>query len=468
MTSAAMAGGEAARRRLAPPPATASGEPAHRIPVGFGARAFWLFGIGFLWLLPAAVDPRALWGLAAWDGFVLALWIADVRRLPPPRALQVTRDWDEALGLGRRSTVGLTLAHDGALAVDAELADSPSIALRRTVPVVSLTVAPGRPARAVYDVEPAERGDTTLGPVTVQYASAWRLATRWARVPLPQTVRVYPDLHAAQKHVLHLVKSQTLVAERRKARHFGTGREFERLRDYRDGDDRRDVCWTATARRGKLVTRLYRPERSQTVWIMLDTSRLLRARAGDRTKLDAAVDAALALAHVAQASGDRIGLVGYGARVAIRIAPDRGPRHLRRLLDALSQARAEAVEGDHAAAAAALLQTQQRRALIVWLTDLAETAGVPDVIECASQMASRHLVLCAMLRQMDVAALAEASPSSAPEMYRVLAAQEVLDRRETLLRGLRRRGALALDLAPADVASAVVQRYLEIKERSAL
>ena len=216
------------------------------------------------------------------------------------------------------------------------------------------------------------------------------------------------------------------------------------------------------------MTRLYRPERSQAVWIMLDGSRLLRARAGDRTKLDAAVDAALALAHVAQASGDRIGLVAYGRRVHARIAPDRGARHLRRLLEVLAQARAEAVEGDHAAAAAALLRTQQQRSLIVWLTDLAETAGVPDVIECASQMAERHLVLCAMLRQMDVAALAGTAPSSPADLYRVLAAQEVLDRRETLLRGLRRRGALALDLAPGDVASAVVQRYLAIKERNAL
>jgi uncharacterized protein (DUF58 family) len=204
------------------------------------------------------------------------------------------------------------------------------------------------------------------------------------------------------------------------------------------------------------------------VWILLDASRLLRARAGDRTKLDAAIDAALALAHVAQASGDRIGLVAYGRRVHARVAPERGPRHLRRLLEVLAQTRAEAVEGDHAAAAAALLRTQQQRSLIVWLTDLAETAGVPEVIECASRMADRHLVLCAMLRQMDVTALADTSPETPADLYRVLAAQEVLDRRETLLRGLRRRGALALDLAPSDVASAVVQRYLAIKERNAL
>jgi uncharacterized protein (DUF58 family) len=453
---------------LIPPPIVAAGVRPHRIAVGVGARGFWLLGVGLLWLVPATVDRRAIWGLVAWDLFVLALWIADLRRLPPARALRVTREWADTLGLGRRTSVQLRLEHDGAVPIAARVSDAPPPSLRRDVPMLRVSAAPGRPAAAAYDVVPTERGDTAIGPATVQYASAWGLAVRWARVPISQTVRVYPDLHAAQRHVLHLVRSQSMVAERRRAKHHGTGREFERLRDHREGDDRRDVCWTATARRGKLVTRLFRPERSQTVWIMLDGSRLLRARAGDRTKLDAAVDAALALAHVAQASGDRVGLVAYGRRVHARLSPDRGPRHLRRLLETLAQAKAEAVEGDHAAAAAALLGRQQQRALIVWLTDLAETAGVPDVIECASQMATRHLVLCAMLRQMDVAALASASPTSASDMYRVLAAQEVLDRRETLLRGLRRRGALALDLAPGDVASEVVQRYLAIKERNAL
>ncbi len=455
-------------QRLAPPPATGLGGRAHRIGAGFGARAFWLLGVGALWLIPAAIDRRAIAGLIAWDLFVALLWLADLRRLPAPRRLRVTRDWAGPLALGRASTVALTLEHDGAQAIDAQLADAPAPALRRDVPEVSVTAWPGRPARAEYHVVPSERGDTAVGPVTVRYASPWRLASRWARVSIEQTVRVYPDLHAAQQHVLHLVRGQSMVAERRRARQHGAGREFERLRDYRDGDDRRDVCWTATARRGKLVTRLYRPERSQAVWIMLDGSRLLRARTGDRTKLDAAVDAALALAQVAQASGDRVGLLAYGRRVHARIAPDRGARHQRRLLEVLAQARAEAVEGDHAAAAAALLRTQRQRSLIVWLTDLAETAGVPEVIDCASRMADRHLVLCAMLRQIDVTALAETVPATPADMYRVLAAQEVLDRRDTLLRGLRRRGALALDLAPGDVASAVVQHYLAIKERNAV
>ena len=72
--------------RLAPPPATGTGGRAHRVSAGVGARAFWLLGVGALWLIPAAVDRRAVAGLVAWDLFVAVLWILDLRRLPAPAA----------------------------------------------------------------------------------------------------------------------------------------------------------------------------------------------------------------------------------------------------------------------------------------------------------------------------------------------------------------------------------------------
>src|SRR5207244_5575671 len=58
----------------------------------------------------------------------------------------------------------------------------------------------------------------------------------------------------------------------------GMGREFESLREYRQGDEPRDVCWTAAARRGKPISRVYRVERSQSVIIVVDDGRLMLAR----------------------------------------------------------------------------------------------------------------------------------------------------------------------------------------------
>ena len=47
-----------------------------------------------------------------------------------------------------------------------------------------------------------------------------------------------------------------------------------------------------------------------------------------------------------------------------------------------------------------------------------------------------------------------------------MAAQETVERREVLLRGLRQRGALALELAPGDLTASVVDQYLTVKDRN--
>ncbi len=104
------------------------------------------------------------------------------------------------------------------------------------------------------------------------------LAERWASAPLTQTVRVYPALRTGEEQQIFLARSRQIDTQLRQTRQRGLGRDFESLRDYRDGDDLRDICWTATARRGNLITRQYQTERSQPVWIVVDCGRLMRSR----------------------------------------------------------------------------------------------------------------------------------------------------------------------------------------------
>jgi uncharacterized protein (DUF58 family) len=476
----------AAVTTLAPATMAAAGVADHRWPVGLGPRGFLLLAAGLLCIVPAWLDWRTLFLLPVWDLLLLIAWVSDLRRLPRPSQLHMARAWSGPLGLDTPVRVTLTLRHEGAVPVHAQVTDFVASDLLRDLPELEVDIPahghgragtaadPDADASVSYDVQPRERGDLSMGPVVVRYRSAWGLATRWARVPLEQQVRVYPNLRDAQQHALALVRNRQLVLEQRRARERGAGREFESLRDYQDGDDLRDICWSAAARRGRLVTKRYQPERSQVIWMLVDAGRLLRARAAlpggvaEHSKLDYGVNSALALAQVAMASGDRVGLLAYGRRPQQRVAPGRGAAHLRALVEALAAVRAEAVEADHTAAASTVLSLQKRRALIVWLTDVAETAGLPEVIESSQRMSPRHVVLLALTRQPELAALAAEEPVTRTDMYRVMAAQQVLERREELLHGLRQRGVLTLELPPGELSGALVDRYLTIKTRSLL
>lgn len=443
-----------------------------RFRIGFGTRFFVALLIGLVWVVPAAWSPRLIAGMFIWDGLFLLLWLQDLMRLPKPGELELQRIWHTAPSLGVRSKISVELHNFGRRPVFARVTDETSRALRREPPVLELAAPAGGMASAQYEIFPAQRGDLLIGKFYMRYQSALRLAERWAVAETSATVRVLPNLEQAKQQTLYLIRTRQVAMERRRRRLRGLGREFESLREYRTGDEFRNISWTATARRSKLITRVFQVERSQTVWIVLDAGRLLREQivrgAGSLrlSKLDYAVDAALALAQVAMHSGDRVGLLAYGREIQQNQNAGRGAAHLHSLVESLALVHPEPYEADHGRAAHALLTEQHRRSLIVWITDLAETAGTPDVVEYALQMTRRHLVLFAAVGQPDLNELVAQRPESEEEMFRYVAAIEIVQRRELLLRRLRQRGVLAMELMPGALAVSLVNQYLDIKDRS--
>lgn len=451
---------------LVPPAVGARGRVSGRFPAAFARRFFVLLLIGLVWMGPGWSDSRYLLAMLVWDvGLVLAWWW-DFAGLPKPEQLEIRRVWTSPLQLLLETKVTLEVQNRGTCFIAAEILDDVPLQLRTDVPKMNITIPAGGKTVAEYSVCPRERGDATLGTVSFRYQSGLHLAERWACAAMKQTVRIYPNLEESKRDTIYLIRSRQVALEKRLAHQRGQGREFESLREYRESDELRDVCWTASARRGKLISKSYQIERSQTVWLVLDTGRLLRARVLGLSKLDYAIAAALSVAQVALHSGDRVAMLAYGRRIQQRLTPGRGSSQLRALLEGLAQVRGEELEADHRRAVETLAVFQKRRSLVLWLTDLSETATTPDVVENASHLARRHLVLFTVIGQPELRAMLEARPETPEQMYRYAAAQEIVHRRDVLLRTLRQHGALTLEVEPARLSSAAVNQYLLAKERS--
>ncbi|MGB8031554.1 MAG: DUF58 domain-containing protein [Terracidiphilus sp.] len=459
---------------LHPEPVRTACKPRGRFAFGLTARTIWLLTAGLLLALPGFF--RATWGfgILVWDALVLLAAVLDGLRLPLAQEITIERSWSNAPALDSETEIELAVEHCRETILECHLVDDLPDALVATPATHFLRAFPRVRATLRYKIEPRERGDVRAGAVYIRYASPLGLVERWAMAPLEQPVRVYPALRQGEDQEIFLARGRQIDLQLRRARERGLGRDFESLREYLEGDDLRDVCWTATARRGQLITRRYQTERSQAVWIVLDAGRLLRGRIlsdGEserrgHSKLDYACSTAVALAQLVLFSGDRVGLLVYGQHVQQRVLPGRGHAHLRQIVEALAQARAESSEADHLRATATLNRWQPRRALILWITDLAETAMRPEVIDGAMQLLHCHVLLFVAMAQPDVVAIANARPKNVEEMFRASAAQELTTRRELLLARLRDQGALTLDLDPAQLTSAVLNQYLKVKERA--
>jgi len=495
--------------RLLPPAISACASSRHRWPVAFQWRFFLALLLGLAWIGPAWRDQRALYALLLWDCVAVLVWLVDLARLPKPREIVVSRRWLGPLSLDLDSRAELRVANHGEREVEIVIEDDVPPTLCPTLPKFILTVPPQGSAVASYPVHPTTRGNIPTGRIFLRYHGPARFAERWAAADVRQTLRIYPNLREPQRYTLYLIRSRQMEQEKRLKRLVGRGREFESLREFREADETRDICWTATARRGKLISKVYQTERSQSVVLVVDAGRLMLARIKSQepgvrsqesgltawgparlgasppaglftpplgslpataqlTKLDYAVNAALTLAHVAQQSGDTTGLLTYGRKLQSYLPSARGAEHLRRVLEQLAVVSGEAVEADHSLAADSILARHRRRSLIVWLTDLAETAATPDVIEAASRLLSRHLVLFAVVGEPELRRLVARRPESPGQMYQYVAAQQVLQRRELLLRRMREQGALAMEFLPGRLSPEIVNHYLQIKWKGLL
>src|SRR5207244_9880650 len=134
----------------------------------------------------------------------------------------------------------------------------------------------------------------------------------------------------------------------------GQGTEFDALREYVIGDDVRSIDWRASARRSDVIVRTWRPERDRRVLCVIDTGRTSAARVatvlGDRTldepRLDAAIDAALLLATLANRAGDRVDLLAIDTTVRAAVEGGTGRSLLPRLTNAMAPLQPAMVETD--------------------------------------------------------------------------------------------------------------------------
>ena len=480
---------------LIPPPVTATARTNGRFgrARGFGltARALLLLLAGTLLSIPAFFQLHRIWIMLAWDLFILALIAFDLTRLPPPAKITVTRRFVHSPALGEATEIVHEILQQSNARIQVRVTDDLHPALTPKPETVTTLAYPRDTASASQIVFPNRRGDFPLGKAFLRYRGALRLVDRWAVADLEQRIRIFPATEQSSGNTsIYLMRARQIELQKRRLRLRGTGREFESLRDYQPGDEIRNISWTATARRARLITREFTTERSQKVWIVLDAGRLSRtayemrrthpaARAEVEqdaaeshlltvTQIDQAASAAVMLAQVIAGSGDKFALLTYGRKVQQQLLPGSGPSHLRLLIDQLSQVRSEAFEADHLHAVARLKTLQRSRGLVLWVTEMAESAGRPEVVAAAAELVRRHLVVLILLTHPELDALAVREPRTVDEMFASTAAQEMLERRRITLAQLRQQGVLVVETTPHEVCADAITKYLEVKAQGLL
>lgn len=131
--------------------------------------------------------------------------------------------------------------------------------------------------------------------------------------------------------------SRNIFAGEYRSAFKGRGMAFSEVREYRHGDDIRDIDWNVTARYAKPYIKVFEEERELTVLLLIDVSSSGRFGTHERTKRQLIAEIAGTLAFSCITNNDKVGVLFFSDRIEKFIPPAKGRKHVLHILREILQ-----------------------------------------------------------------------------------------------------------------------------------
>lgn len=337
----------------------------------------------------------------------------------------------------------------------------------------AFTLPPASRVTVRYTVKALRRGPVQFAGVQLLCRSPGRCFDLMFRVTQAETARVYPNFATVARYAW-------LAGDRRLSQigiktyaPRGQGTDFRQLAEYRRGEPVRHIDWKATLRHNKPIVREFQDERDQRVFFLLDCGRRMRAdEAGTGpggSHFDHALNALMLLSYVALREGDEVGALTFGNLPGQRrdYAPTKGVHTFNALMNRLYDLEAAPVHSDYLQAARDLVLHFPRRAFVIILTNFRDE-DAPELQPAVRLLRRQHLVMVASLRESVLRSLAHQPIATADEAVVTAAAHLFEQGRRDAFAQVTANDALSLDVEPAQLPAALVNRYHAVKRAGLL
>jgi len=253
----------------------------------------------------------------------------------------------------------------------------------------------------------------------------------------------------------------------------GTGIEFEEVRPYMPGDEVRSIDWNVTARTGEPHIKTYVEDRQLILQMLVDTSRSMDFGSVERTKREVGAEVCALLAFVAAAQQDQVGLCLFADEPGLHLKPEKGNRHVLRLVREVMAAPAGGTGSSLAAVLEHQMRHLKRRALVIVVSDFLG-ADVASWRHQLARLRRRHDVLCVrihdpfedrlpesgLLLMEDVEGGGVVEIDTASRGVRERWERDARARREALVEATRRAGVDLIEIATdQDIADPIVRCF---------
>ena len=168
----------------------------------------------------------------------------------------------------------------------------------------------------------------------------------------------------------------------------GRGMSFSEVREYRPGDDVRDIDWNVTARSHRAHVKVYEEERELTMMLLVDVSPSRMFGSEELTKKNLTTEIAATLAFSAAKNNDKVGCILFSDHIEKFIPPKKGRSHILMIIRELVSFTPSGHNTNISEALRFLVGVNKKRTTTFLLSDLINSAEDMPKLEDALKIAS--------------------------------------------------------------------------------
>ncbi len=319
-----------------------------------------------------------------------------------------------------------------------------------------------------YMVRPVERGEYYFGHLNVFVSSVLKIVKRKYKFQNAQMVMVYPSIIQMQKYDFLAISNALTQIGLKKIRRIGNTSEFEQIKEYVQGDDFRTVNWKATAKRAQLMVNQYQDEKSQPIFSIIDTGRVMKMPFNGLKLLDYAINASLAFSNVALKKHDKVGLLSFSKKIENFLPAIHKLTYLNRILEALYNIDTQFNDSDYGLLYAQLKRKVTQRSLLILYTNFEHLSALKRQMPYLQAISKKHMLVVVLFENTELDVITKANAEDLQSIYHKTIAEKFVFEKRLMVKELQKYGIQAVLTPPEKLTINTINKYLEIKARGLL
>ncbi|MEO1012069.1 MAG: DUF58 domain-containing protein [Bacteroidota bacterium] len=319
-----------------------------------------------------------------------------------------------------------------------------------------------------YVVRPVDRGEYFFGNLNVYASSPLKIVKRRFTFQKDTMVPVYPSIIQMQRYDFLAISNRLTEFGLKKIRRIGHTQEFEQIKEYVKGDDFRTINWKATAKHNQLMVNQYQDEKSQPIYSVIDTGRVMKMPFDGLKLLDYAINSTLAFSNVALKRYDKTGMITFSKMVESFVPALQKISHLNTILEKLYHVDTQFSDSDFGRLYAHIKQKVTHRSLLLLYTNFEHISALKRQLPFLLAMAKKHLLVVIFFENTELEELITTDAEDLQAIYHKTIAEKFSLEKRLMQKELRKYGIQTILTKPENLTINTINKYLEIKARGLL